>query len=122
MRYKEATQFSYFASISLNPFLLIFFSLFGMSELLIRELTVVKDIFLNFNYFSQNQQQLCEQNSRCNRRQIEDLLVSPLQHLTKLPLLLKAIRKHSPQNDRNHHLLTSTIFDVEQSISECFLF
>ncbi|XP_066913145.1 pleckstrin homology domain-containing family G member 7-like isoform X3 [Clytia hemisphaerica] len=58
----------------------------------------------------------CEQDPRCNRRHIEDFLVAPLQHLTKLPLLLKAIRKHSPQNDHNHHLLTHTIYDIEQSI------
>jgi len=62
--------------------------------------------------------QYCEHDPRCHRRHIEDFLVAPLQHLTKLPLLLKAIRKHSPKGDRNTQLLTSTIYDTEESISK----
>lgn len=59
---------------------------------------------------------LCEQDERCQRRKLEDFLVAPLQHLTKYPLLLKAIRKRTPKDDINNQLLTTTIFDIEQSI------
>ncbi|KAL9972764.1 hypothetical protein ACROYT_G019129 [Oculina patagonica] len=60
----------------------------------------------------------CESNSRCNRLQITDLLVAPLQHLTKYPLLLKNIRKRTAEGDEQHSSLSSIIKAVELSIQE----
>jgi len=59
----------------------------------------------------------CEQHALCNRLHLEDFLVAPLQHLTKYPLLLKAIRKQTPKNDNvNNKLLTTTIISIEKSV------
>lgn len=44
--------------------------------------------------------QWCESDSRCNRLQITDLLVAPLQHLTKYPLLLKVFSVKYTQTKR----------------------
>lgn len=60
----------------------------------------------------------CESDSRCNRLQITDLLVAPLQHLTKYPLLLKNIRKRTAEGDEQHGSLSSIIKAVELSIQE----
>lgn len=37
----------------------------------------------------------CEQDQRCNRLQLADLLIGPMQHCTKLPLLLHNIQKYT---------------------------
>jgi len=60
----------------------------------------------------------CESDGRCNRLQITDLLVAPLQHLTKYPLLLKNIRKRTAEGDEQHSSLSSIIKAVELSIQE----
>lgn len=60
----------------------------------------------------------CESHARCNRLQITDLLVAPLQHLTKYPLLLKNIRKRTAEGDEQHSSLSSIIKAVELSIQE----
>lgn len=60
----------------------------------------------------------CESDTRCNRLQITDLLVAPLQHLTKYPLLLKNIRKRTAEGDKQHSSLSSIIKAVELSIKE----
>lgn len=60
----------------------------------------------------------CESDTRCNRLQITDLLVAPLQHLTKYPLLLKNIRKRTAEGDEQHSSLSSIIKAVELSIKE----
>lgn len=60
----------------------------------------------------------CESDSRCNRLQITDLLVAPLQHLTKYPLLLKNISKRTSEGDEQHRSLSSIIKAVELSIQE----
>ncbi|XP_038061160.1 uncharacterized protein LOC119731932 isoform X2 [Patiria miniata] len=38
---------------------------------------------------------LCEQDTRCKRLQLADLMVAPIQHVTKYPLLLKDIRERT---------------------------
>ncbi|XP_065667893.1 pleckstrin homology domain-containing family G member 7 isoform X10 [Hydra vulgaris] len=58
----------------------------------------------------------CEQDNRCQRLRLEDFLVAPLQHLTKYPLLLKAIRKRTPNHDKHTFLLSTTIINIENSI------
>ncbi|XP_069141912.1 pleckstrin homology domain-containing family G member 7-like isoform X1 [Argopecten irradians] len=57
----------------------------------------------------------CEQDPRCNRLQLNDLLVSPMQHCTKLPLLLANIRKYTLiEADRG--LLAAAIGKLEVSL------
>ncbi|XP_035675485.1 uncharacterized protein LOC118415203 isoform X1 [Branchiostoma floridae] len=61
--------------------------------------------------------QWCEQDPRCNRLKLSDLLVAPMQHLTKFPLLLKDIRKRTEDAD-DKTSLTATLESVEESIRE----
>ncbi|KAK3699899.1 hypothetical protein QZH41_016568, partial [Actinostola sp. cb2023] len=61
---------------------------------------------------------LCEADPRCNRLQLTDLLVAPLQHLTKYPLLLKNIRERTTEGEDEHSSLSSVIKSVELSIKE----
>ncbi|XP_031570861.1 uncharacterized protein LOC116305153 isoform X2 [Actinia tenebrosa] len=60
----------------------------------------------------------CEADPRCNRLQLTDLLVAPLQHLTKYPLLLKNIRERTSEGEDEHSSLSSVIKSVERSIKE----
>ena len=59
----------------------------------------------------------CERDSRCKRLKLTDLLVAPMQHLTKYPLLLKTIRKKTFDH-RERKLLQDAISNVEAAISE----
>ncbi|KAJ8301537.1 hypothetical protein KUTeg_020524 [Tegillarca granosa] len=70
----------------------------------------------------------CEMDSRCNRLQLNDLLVSPMQHCTKLPLLISNIRKYTIGEDDKVQL-TKAIGKVEVSLrkyhhveTSCFIF
>lgn len=53
---------------------------------------------------------------RCHRLQLTDLLVAPMQHCTKLPLLLSNIRKYTEDMDERTQL-TESIQTVENSLS-----
>ena len=66
-------------------------------------------------------QQACCQDSRCQRLKLTDLLVAPLQHCTKLPLLLTNIRKYTEAEDEVQKL-TESISRVEMSLRECNFF
>ncbi|XP_069141397.1 uncharacterized protein [Argopecten irradians] len=57
----------------------------------------------------------CEQDTRCKRLQLTDLLVAPMQHCTKLPLLLGNIRKYTECDDEIGQL-TDSIERVEMSL------
>ncbi|XP_013405668.1 pleckstrin homology domain-containing family G member 7 [Lingula anatina] len=59
----------------------------------------------------------CSQDPRCNRLQLTDLLVAPMQHWTKMPLLLKEIRKYT-ENTEERMQLTESIEDVEKSLEQ----
>ncbi|XP_070559301.1 uncharacterized protein [Ptychodera flava] len=59
----------------------------------------------------------CEQDPRCNRLQVSDLLVAPMQHVTKYPLLLKNIRKKTKDSEEILSL-TSTVHIVENCLRE----
>ena len=45
--------------------------------------------------------QWCQEDARCDRHSLADLLTQPLQRLTRYPLLLKAILKHMLEDDPN---------------------
>ncbi|XP_077983070.1 uncharacterized protein LOC144437876 [Glandiceps talaboti] len=59
----------------------------------------------------------CEQDPRCNRLQVSDLMVAPIQHITKLPLLLKNVRKKTHEGEERK-ALSSTIQSVENGLRE----
>ncbi|XP_052781777.1 uncharacterized protein LOC128218214 isoform X3 [Mya arenaria] len=57
----------------------------------------------------------CEQDSRCNRLQLVDLLIGPMQHCTKLPLLLQNIQKYTEDPIEKQQIVES-IQKVETSL------
>ncbi|KAK0064027.1 Pleckstriny domain-containing family G member 7 [Biomphalaria pfeifferi] len=59
----------------------------------------------------------CEQDSRCNRLQLTDLLVAPMQHCTKLPLLLHNVRKYTADEDERQQVAES-IEKMEASLKQ----
>ncbi|GFO15574.1 pleckstrin homology domain-containing family g member 7, partial [Plakobranchus ocellatus] len=59
----------------------------------------------------------CEQDPRCNRLQLTDLLVAPMQHCTKLPLLLHNVRKYTADEDERQ-LVAESIEKVEASLKQ----
>ncbi|KAK3595624.1 hypothetical protein CHS0354_009588 [Potamilus streckersoni] len=59
----------------------------------------------------------CEQDSRCNRLQLNDLLISPMQHCTKLPLLLNNVMKYTIDEDEKEQLAES-LEKVEASLQQ----
>ncbi|KHN77308.1 Pleckstrin homology domain-containing family G member 7 [Toxocara canis] len=44
-------------------------------------------------------ERVCLTDPRCERLQLEDLLIAPLQHITRLPILLKEIHKYTEGDD-----------------------
>ena len=62
-------------------------------------------------------EQWCEQDPRCNRLQLNDLLVAPLQHCMKLPLLLANVRRYT-ENETEQKMVTDSIEKVETSLSK----
>ncbi|KAL8577241.1 hypothetical protein ACOMHN_034267 [Nucella lapillus] len=59
----------------------------------------------------------CEQDPRCNRLQLTDLLVAPMQHCTKLPLLLANVRKYT-ESATEQQMVTESIEKVETSLQQ----
>ncbi|XP_076095359.1 uncharacterized protein LOC143066243 isoform X2 [Mytilus galloprovincialis] len=59
----------------------------------------------------------CTSDQRCNRLQLNDLLVAPMQHCTKFPLLLLNIRKYT-QNSTEQELLSELREKVEFSLKK----
>ncbi|XP_052283759.1 uncharacterized protein LOC127880500 isoform X3 [Dreissena polymorpha] len=57
----------------------------------------------------------CEQDGRCNRLQLVDLLIGPMQHCTKLPLLLQNIQKYTEDPVEKQQIVDS-IEKVETSL------
>ena len=54
--------------------------------------------------------QWCENRPECKRLKLSDLLVKPMQRLTKYPLLLKAILKKTVDEDKRKEI-TSMVGD-----------
>ncbi|XP_029647920.1 pleckstrin homology domain-containing family G member 7-like isoform X2 [Octopus sinensis] len=59
----------------------------------------------------------CEQDARCNRLQVPDLLVAPIQHCTKLPLMLSNVRAYTEEEEERQQI-TDSIEKVESSLYE----
>ncbi|KAF8571595.1 hypothetical protein P879_00114 [Paragonimus westermani] len=57
----------------------------------------------------------CEQDPRCRRLQLTDLLIAPMQHYTKIPLLLASIRRYTAETSEQD-MLTSCLNKVESSL------
>lgn len=64
--------------------------------------------------------QWCSQDPRCRRLQLNDFLVAPMQHCTKLPLLLANIRKYT-SSDYDKNILALTIGKVEISLRKLYV-
>ena len=63
--------------------------------------------------------QWCEQDSRCRRLQLTDLLISPMQRCTKVPMMLNSIRQHT-QDAAERQLLADVLDKLEESLSKSF--
>ena len=62
--------------------------------------------------------QICEQDSRCNRLSLESLLLAPMQHWTRVPLILKRICKYTT-NQHDLQELKESRNKVELSLRKC---
>ncbi|KAH8877572.1 Pleckstrin homology domain-containing family G member 7 [Schistosoma japonicum] len=67
--------------------------------------------FEHFNEF----EKWCEQDTRCRRLQLTDLLVAPMQHYMKIPLLLSSIRRYTACS-AEQEMLTASLTKVENSL------
>ncbi|CAH8545455.1 unnamed protein product [Schistosoma haematobium] len=65
----------------------------------------------HFNEF----EKWCEQDTRCRRLQLTDLLVAPMQHYMKIPLLLSSIRRYTACS-AEQEMLTACLTKVENSL------
>jgi len=61
--------------------------------------------------------QWCSQDERCHRLQLNDLLISPMQHCTKVPLLLNNIHRYTV-DPREQQLLSVALLKLETSLRE----
>jgi len=61
--------------------------------------------------------QWCEQDVRCRRLQLTDLLISPMQRCTKVPMMLNSIRQHTQDADERQQLANS-LDKLEESLSK----
>ncbi|XP_076447210.1 uncharacterized protein LOC143284454 isoform X2 [Babylonia areolata] len=59
----------------------------------------------------------CEQDSRCKRLQLTDLLVAPVQHCTKLPLLLANVARYT-ESETDRCLVNESIDSVKTSLQQ----
>ncbi|CAH8536113.1 unnamed protein product [Heterobilharzia americana] len=67
--------------------------------------------FEHFNEF----EKWCEQDTRCRRLQLTDLLVAPMQHYMKIPLMLSSIRRYTACS-AEQEMLTACLTKVENSL------
>jgi len=59
--------------------------------------------------------QWCGQDERCHRLQLPDLLISPMQHCTKVPLLLHNIGRYT-LDPTEQQMLTESLRTLEASL------
>ncbi|VDN49680.1 unnamed protein product, partial [Gongylonema pulchrum] len=60
-------------------------------------------------------ERVCLSDPRCERLQLEDLLISPLQRITKLPIVLKEIHKYT-QNTEDKASIEKVIENMSESL------
>ncbi|KAF6022586.1 PLEKHG7 [Bugula neritina] len=53
-------------------------------------------------------EKFCEQDPRCNKLRLSDLLIAPMQHWTRLPLILERVRKYTTNQSDIDRLNSST--------------
>lgn len=56
--------------------------------------------------------QWCQEDPRCERHSLIDLITQPLQRLTRYPLLLKAILKYMSGRNPNRYIQPHATFDI----------
>lgn len=59
---------------------------------------------------------MCLSDPRCGRLQLEDLLIAPLQRITRLPILIKEILKYT-ENFENKSRLEKVLETMNESLS-----
>lgn len=58
--------------------------------------------------------------ARCGRLQLEDLLIAPLQRITRLPILIKEILKHTNSFD-DKQKLEKVLENMNENLSNKFI-
>ncbi|VDK85827.1 unnamed protein product [Litomosoides sigmodontis] len=67
-------------------------------------------------------ERVCLTDPRCERLQLEDLLIAPLQHITRLPILLKEIHKYTKDNEDKRRIekvvgnMTESLRSIDDSV------
>ncbi|CAD6184237.1 unnamed protein product [Caenorhabditis auriculariae] len=67
-------------------------------------------------------ERVCLTDERCSRLQLEDLLISPLQRITRLPILLREIMKHTPEEENKKKVekvietMTESLRSIDDSV------
>lgn len=61
-------------------------------------------------------ERICITDPRCGRLQLEDLLIAPLQRITRLPILLKEILKYT-KNMKNKQRLEKVLDTMTENLS-----
>lgn len=56
--------------------------------------------------------QWCNKDERCKKLQLTDLLVAPVQHIMKVPLILKEVETRT--EDLNEKIVISQILEIEE--------
>ena len=85
----------------------------------------IKCKLLNCAFFSLNMRyvlQWCNRDPRCKKLQLTDLLVAPVQHIMKVPLILKEVETRT-EDSAEREQITQILEVEENSISEypaCF--
>lgn len=59
--------------------------------------------------------QICLLDPRCERLQLEDLLIAPLQRITRLPILLREVLKYTEDDDKER--IEKVIESMNESLS-----
>ena len=70
-----------------------------------------RGVMMMYSYVTQ----WCGQDERCHRLQLPDLLISPMQHCTKVPLLLHNIGRYT-LDPAEQQMLTESLKTLETSL------
>lgn len=65
--------------------------------------------------------QWCSRDPRCKKLQLTDLLVAPVQHIMKVPLILKEVETRT-EEPAERELIAQILEIEENSISKTYLF
>ena len=61
----------------------------------------------------------CNRDPRCKKLQLTDLLVSPVHHIMKIPLVVRDIETRT-ENENERSVITKVLEMKEKSLRKCF--